>query len=163
MLKSPWLRVAAVILAALLAACLVLLKDRAPGAGATGPGSDSGLPRLVELGSQTCTPCQMMKPIIEGLRRDYAGVVSVESVDVNRDPAAAQQFGIRAIPTQVFIDAAGREVARNEGFLERERIEEIFATYFGVTRRPASRARGHGADLAASGPGGWAALARVRV
>jgi thioredoxin 1 len=138
MLKSPWLRVAAVILAALLAACLVLLKDRAPGAGATGPGSDSGLPRLVELGSQTCTPCQMMKPIIEGLRRDYAGVVSVESVDVNRDPAAVQQFGIRAIPTQVFIDAAGREVARNEGYIAREDIEEIFLTYFGVTRRPAA-------------------------
>ncbi len=38
----------------------------------------SGVPRLVDLGSVTCIPCKMMAPILEELKKEYAGRLSVE-------------------------------------------------------------------------------------
>lgn len=93
----------------------------------TGPSSQSavraaGLPRLVDLGSTTCIPCKMMEPILKDLRREYAGRMQVDFIDVNSDEAAAKAFGIRLIPTQVFLDASGKELWRHEGFISKEDI-----------------------------------------
>ncbi len=84
--------------------------------------SRSGLPRLVELGSTTCIPCQMMKPILEELTIEYDGRLEVEFVDVHREPKKAERFNIRVIPTQVFLDADGKELFRHEGFFPKEDI-----------------------------------------
>jgi thioredoxin 1 len=79
---------------------------------ATGP-----LPRLVDLGSTTCVPCKMMAPILEELRREYQGQLAVDVIDVRTNRAAAELYGIRVIPTQIFIDAMGKERFRHEGFM----------------------------------------------
>lgn len=84
--------------------------------------SPSGLPRLVELGSTTCIPCQMMKPILEELTSEYDGRLEVQFVDVHQEPAKAEQFKVRVIPTQVFLDADGSELFRHEGFFPKEDI-----------------------------------------
>lgn len=86
------------------------------------PVAPSGLPRLVDLGSTTCIPCKMMAPILEDLRRDYTGRMKVEVIDVRQDRTAAQQYGIRVIPTQIFYDASGKERFRHEGFFAKEEI-----------------------------------------
>ena len=79
-------------------------------------------PRLLDLGSTTCIPCKMMKPILDELRRDYAGRLTVDFVDVNRDREAAMAHRVRVIPTQIFFDASGREIFRHEGFISKEDI-----------------------------------------
>lgn len=76
----------------------------------------SGLPRLVDLGSTTCIPCKELAPILEELKTEFKGKVSVEFIDVTKDAAAADEYKINVIPTQVFIDKDGKEVARHEGF-----------------------------------------------
>jgi len=80
------------------------------------------LPRLVDLGSTTCIPCKMMAPILEDLKTKYVGQMQVEFIDVNVSADAAKAFGIKLIPTQVFLDASGRELYRHEGFFSREDI-----------------------------------------
>jgi thioredoxin 1 len=80
------------------------------------------LPGLVELGADRCVPCKMMAPILEELRREYAGSLKVDSIDVWKNPDAAKQYGIRIIPTQIFYDASGREVFRHVGFLPKKDI-----------------------------------------
>lgn len=82
----------------------------------------SGLPRLVDLGSTTCIPCKMMAPILEDLEKEYAGRMQVQFIDVNVNGDAARAFGIKLIPTQVFLDGAGTERWRHEGFLSKEDI-----------------------------------------
>lgn len=82
----------------------------------------SGLPRLVELGSTTCIPCQMMKPIIEELTADYAGSLDVVFVDVVNDESEAKKYNIEVIPTQVFVSPSGKELFRNEGLMSKEDI-----------------------------------------
>lgn len=82
----------------------------------------AGRPRLVDLGAQNCVPCRMMAPVLEDLRREYAGVMDVVFIDVWKDPDAGTPYGIRAIPTQIFFDREGRELFRHEGFIAKEDI-----------------------------------------
>ena len=80
------------------------------------------LPRLLDLGAGRCIPCKLMAPILEELKRQYAGRLEVEFIDVWKDPEAGRRYGIRLIPTQIFYDASGREVFRHEGFMSRDAI-----------------------------------------
>jgi len=82
----------------------------------------SALPRLVELGSTTCMACKEMKPILEALKQELKGKLSVEIIDINETPEAADQYHIQLIPTQIFFDAQGNEVYRHEGFMPKEEI-----------------------------------------
>jgi thioredoxin 1 len=84
--------------------------------------TEKALPRLVDLGSDKCIPCKKMAPILEELRNEYRGALVVEFIDVWKDPEAGKPFGIRVIPTQVFIDASGVERFRHEGFMAKEAI-----------------------------------------
>jgi thioredoxin 1 len=80
------------------------------------------LPRLLDLGADKCVPCKMMAPILAELKETYAGTLTVEFIDVWKDPAAAQPYGLRVIPTQIFFSADGTELFRHEGFYSREDI-----------------------------------------
>ncbi len=80
------------------------------------------IPRLVELGSDTCMPCKAMMPVLEALRREFKGRLQVDFIDVLKQPEQAAPFNIYAMPTQVFLDGAGREVYRHIGFFSKEDI-----------------------------------------
>jgi len=81
-----------------------------------------GLPRLVALGAGKCIPCRAMAPIRAELRKEYAGALAVDFYDVWENPAAGRHFGIRAIPTLIFYDAGGTELARREGYMPKDEI-----------------------------------------
>ncbi len=91
--------------------------DAAAAGPATGP-----LPRLVDLGAGKCIPCKKMAPILEELKKEYAGRMEVEFIDVWKDPDAGKAYGIEMIPTQIFYDANGTELFRHTGFFGREDI-----------------------------------------
>ena len=80
------------------------------------------LPRLVDLGAGKCIPCKMMAPILEELKKTYAGKLDVQFIDVWVNPDEAPKYGIKIIPTQIFYDAVGKELFRHEGFFAREDI-----------------------------------------
>ena len=80
------------------------------------------LPRLLDLGAGKCIPCKMMAPILEELKREYAGRMEVVFIDVWKDPEAGKTYGIEVIPTQIFYDAEGKERFRHVGFYGREDI-----------------------------------------
>jgi thioredoxin 1 len=87
-----------------------------------GAASARAVPRLVDLGAGKCIPCKAMAPILEQLRSDYAGRMDVVFIDVWQRPEEARTYGIQMIPTQIFYGADGRELARHEGFIDREQI-----------------------------------------
>lgn len=80
------------------------------------------LPALVELGAGKCAACKAMKPVIEELQKELVGRVRVESIDVLEQPDRARSYDYRLIPSQVFLNAEGRELWRHEGFISREEI-----------------------------------------
>lgn len=85
------------------------------------------LPRLLELGADKCMPCRMMQPVLEELRKEYAGKLQVDFIDVWKNPAVADQYGIQSIPTQIFFDADGKEIYRHLGFFPKDEIIAKFA------------------------------------
>jgi thioredoxin 1 len=80
------------------------------------------LPKLLDLGAGKCVPCRMMAPILEELKKEYAGKMNVEFIDVWVNPDAAKPYGIEVIPTQIFFDADGKEVFRHVGFFAKTDI-----------------------------------------
>ena len=86
------------------------------GPGSTGSGAGNAVPTLVDLGSVTCVPCKLMAPELQALSDEYAGRLNVVVMDVNKDQAAASTYKIQFIPTQVFLDASGKELYRHVGF-----------------------------------------------
>ena len=86
------------------------------------PVAAAKLPKLRDLGAGKCIPCKMMAPILEELKKEYAGRMDVEFIDVWQNPDAGKAFGVEMIPTQIFYDADGRELFRHTGFYGREDI-----------------------------------------
>jgi len=86
------------------------------------PGIATKLPKIIDLGADKCIPCKMMAPILEELKKEYAGKMNVEFLDVWKNPDAGKQYGIEMIPTQIFFDANGKELFRHTGFFGREDI-----------------------------------------
>jgi len=86
------------------------------------PGTASALPTLVDLGSVECIPCKMMFPVLDELGKEYGGKLNVRFIDVKKDTAAAKRYGVRVIPTQVFLDASGKELFRHVGFFPKADI-----------------------------------------
>ncbi len=100
---------------------------RAPAAdvGATPtPASEApcGVPKLVDLGRTFCIPCKRMAPILAELKKEYAGRPTWSSSTSGTTGTPPGQYGVRLIPTQVFLDASGKELVRHEGFMSRDDI-----------------------------------------
>jgi thioredoxin 1 len=77
---------------------------------------------MLDLGADECKPCIMMAPILEELKEAYAGRAKIIFVDVWKNRGEANKYGIQAIPTQIFFNAKGEEVARHTGFMDKESI-----------------------------------------
>jgi thioredoxin 1 len=78
---------------------------------------------MVDLGARSCIPCKMMAPILDKLEKEYDGRgAAIIFIDVWEDRGKAREFGIEAIPTQIFFDKNGKEVSRHQGFLSEEAI-----------------------------------------
>ncbi|MBU0641284.1 MAG: thioredoxin family protein [Planctomycetes bacterium] len=99
---------------------------------ANSPAAEAKLPRLVDLGAQSCKACKALAPILEALREEYKGRLDVEFIDVWKDPSAKVPYKIRVIPTQVLFDQEGKEVWRHEGFISKEDLKTLFAERVGV-------------------------------
>lgn len=77
----------------------------------------NGMVTMIDLGADSCIPCKMMAPIIEKLQKNYQGKAAIVFLDIYKDKEQVKEFGIRAIPTQIFFDKDGKEVYRHTGFM----------------------------------------------
>jgi len=82
----------------------------------------SGKPTMVDFGADKCRPCDMMVPILDSLKKQYAGKLNVLFVHVRKEQILGARYGIQSIPVQVFYDKAGNEVYRHVGFFAKDEI-----------------------------------------
>lgn len=82
---------------------------------------------FIELGSVDCIPCKMMQPIMKEIEDKYKGEVKVIFYDVRTQEGKpySKKYGIRVIPTQVFLDKDDREYFRHEGYFPKNDLIEV--------------------------------------
>jgi len=80
---------------------------------------------FLELGADRCIPCREMQPIMKEIAAAFPDRVQVIFYDVWKDSAPAEKYGIQLIPTQVFLDQKGKEIARHVGLFPKEEILEL--------------------------------------
>ncbi len=82
---------------------------------------------FIELGSVRCIPCQKMQPVMKSIEAKYGNEVKVDFHDVWTDAGKPYgvKYGIEAIPTQVFLDEAGKEYYRHVGYFPEEELVKV--------------------------------------
>lgn len=82
---------------------------------------------FVELGSVNCIPCKQMQPVMKSIEKKYGYQIKVVFHDVWKQDQKqyASKYGIKLIPTQVFLDENGKEIMRHEGFYAEKEIDKF--------------------------------------
>lgn len=69
----------------------------------------SDKPVMVDFWAEWCGPCRLIGPIVEEMANEYDGKAIIGKVNVDENPGVSAQFGIRNIPTIIFVK--GGEIA----------------------------------------------------
>ena len=81
-------------------------------------------PCIIDFYATWCGPCKMMAPMVESLAGKYAGKVDFYKVDIDQEPELASVFGIRSIPTFLFIPVKGKPSVQM-GAMQKEDFEGL--------------------------------------
>jgi thioredoxin len=66
------------------------------------------LPAIIDFWAPWCGPCRMVGPILEELSEEYAGKIKVYKVNTDEEQELGAVFGIRSIPSLLFIPVDGQ-------------------------------------------------------
>jgi thioredoxin 1 len=89
---------------------------------AQGAAPAPGKPALYEFGAGYCVSCKEMAKIMAALTASHSDQVEFRMVYVDKEKPLFEQYKIMLIPTQVFLDASGKEVDRHVGALSKEEV-----------------------------------------
>ncbi|HRN94806.1 MAG: thioredoxin [Chitinophagales bacterium] len=79
---------------------------------------------IVDFWAEWCGPCRAIAPIVEELSKEYEGKAVVGKLDVDNNPETAMKYGIRSIPTILFIKN-GQVVDKHVGAASKNHFVDI--------------------------------------
>lgn len=92
-------------------------------------------PAIIDFYADWCGPCHMLSPILERVAARYAGQVDVYKIDTEASPELSVLFGIRGIPSLLFVPLKG-EPAMSSGVMPEESFDNAIGELFGLPPAP---------------------------
>lgn len=86
------------------------------------------LPAVIDFYADWCGPCKRVAPIMEKLAKDYNGKVIIYKVDTDANRELSSVFGIRSIPSVLFIPKNGKP-AMQPGAMQEEQYKQIIEEF----------------------------------
>ena len=88
-------------------------------------------PAIIDFYADWCGPCKMVAPIMEELSQDYEGKVDIYKIDTEAEQELAAVFGIRSIPSILFIPVDGQPQMA-QGALPKHTFKQVIEDKFGI-------------------------------
>jgi len=86
------------------------------------------LPAVIDFYADWCGPCKRVAPIMDKLAKDYNGKVIIYKVDTDANRELSSVFGIRSIPSVLFIPKNGKP-AMQPGAMQEEQYKQIIEEF----------------------------------
>jgi thioredoxin 1 len=90
-------------------------------------------PCIIDFYADWCGPCKMVAPVLEELSNDFDGKLDVFKVNTEEEQELASAFGIRSIPSFLFVPAEGQPQMAM-GALPKETFIQAFKDVLGVEK-----------------------------
>ncbi len=90
-------------------------------------------PAILDFYADWCGPCRMLAPVLKDIQKEYNGKVQIFKVDTDKEKELAGIFGIRSLPTIVFIPVDGQPQAVM-GFRPKEEMEKMIQEVLNVSK-----------------------------
>jgi len=81
------------------------------------------LPAMIDFYADWCQPCKMVAPVLEELSDEYADKIKIYKIDTEAEQELASVFGIRSIPSLLFIPVDGKP-QMSQGALPKQALKE---------------------------------------
>ncbi len=88
-------------------------------------------PVLVDFYATWCGPCRKLSPVLKELQKEYGDKIKIYKVNVDKERELSGVFGVRSIPTLLFIPKEGKPYIAN-GALKKEALKEAFKEIFDI-------------------------------
>ncbi len=79
---------------------------------------------LIDFWAPWCAPCRMMEPVIEQLAAEYDGEIYIYKINTEEEQELAALFGIRSIPSLLFVPMGGEQPQMAQGALPKPNLKE---------------------------------------
>jgi thioredoxin 1 len=101
-----------------LLCCLVLPAGSQPAA------PPKTLPEIFEFARRLCPICKEMEQVLREIKLRYGDQVVIRQAFIDQEEYLFRRYKITIVPTQVFVDATGKEVFRHEGLFPKDKVLE---------------------------------------
>jgi len=82
------------------------------------------VPAILDFYADWCGPCKMLSPVLKDLQNEYGGKIQVYKINTDNERELASTFGIRSLPTIVFVPLEGEPQAAL-GFRSKDDMENM--------------------------------------
>jgi thioredoxin 1 len=85
-------------------------------------GDPADKPALYEFGRKFCPVCRKNAVVLKEVEARHRGQIILRFLYIDTDEPLFREYGVTFVPTQIFLDAAGKEVYRHEGPIDQEEL-----------------------------------------